>query len=777
MLNAQTTIAYVAILTSSLGAADAPKPGAKANRLARESSPYLLQHAHNPVDWYPWCPEALAKAKQENKLIFLSIGYSACHWCHVMERETFSNDEVARILNESFVCIKVDREERPDIDQVYMTALQCCRVAGGWPLSMFLTPDAKPITGGTYWPPDDKQVQGQTMRGFKGVLKLIIDLNKNKPKELRERAEQIAELTRETLSRSTSELQVEPSRKLVDLAAEVLEATFDQIYGGFGNPDKSFRGPKFPTPPSLELLWQLGDRKPELRLMANKTLTAMARGGIYDQVGGGFHRYTVERTWTVPHFEKMLYDNAQLVELYAKAFAETKDPLYRRVVEETLEFVRRDMTSPDGAFYSALDADSDGEEGKSYVWTHANLGAALPNAKEFSLAKQVFGCEGAPNFEGTAFVLTRTGAQADEAAVASIRQKLLSARNRRPKPFLDTKILTGWNGEMIAGYAEAGRHLGEPKYVDAAARAADFVLIKLRHADGRLARMFAAAPNESPTPQGAAFLDDYTFLVHGLLALHDATNDRRWLNEAQTLTDITIRDFGDEKAGGFFFTTKDHEMLFVRTKDSFDGPQPSGNSAAVRNLLRLANKSGDARYREWAEKSLRSFAPSMEQNPSGLALMAAAMDTFLIAQPPPGKSLDPKPKGDPTNSDSVVKATATAEKPGADGKQIVKIKLAIDKGWHIYANPVGNEDHESAETVVRLVAPTTAKAKLEYPKGKLVKDKLVGDYSVYQSEAIVNAIVQWPKDAKPSPLEFSIKLQACNDKTCLLPSTIRVKVP
>jgi uncharacterized protein YyaL (SSP411 family) len=773
-------IAFAALVSLSgvlATCGDAPPARGAANRLAKESSPYLLQHAHNPVDWYPWGREALDKAKKENKLIFLSIGYSACHWCHVMERETFSNLEIAKILNDSFVCIKVDREERPDIDQVFMTALQCCRVPGGWPLSMFLTPDAKPITGGTYWPPDDKEINGQTMRGFKGVLKLILDLEKYKPKELRERGEQIADLTRLNLGRiSAAIVVVEPDRRLVNSAVEALEASFDSTYGGFGNAEKSFRGPNFPTPPSLELLWQVDDRQPEHRQRVLKTLTTMARGGIYDQLGGGFHRYSTERTWMVPHFEKMLYDNAQLAELYSRAFAATKDPLYRRIVEETLEFVGRDLTAPGGAFYSALDADSDGEEGKSYVWTTDEIAAALPSTDEQKLARRAFGCDGAPNFEGRAFVLSRPDRGPESAdPIGIVQRKLLAARDRRAKPFLDTKILTSWNGEMIAGFAEAGRHLGNTKFVDAASKAAEFVFTKLRGGDGRLYRMYAAAPGQTPEARGAAYLDDYAFLVHGLLALHDATKSDRWLSEAKTLTDAMIRDFGDTKAGGFFYTAADHETLFVRTKDQFDGAQPSGNSVAVRNLLRLAEKTGDARYRNLAEKALRSFAPSLEQNPAGLSAMAAVLDTFLVQAP----LLPQAPGGGskPTNSDSVVKVTGKSQKPGADGKQVIKLTLAIDKGWHVYANPIGNEDLASAQTVVKISGGDKAKTAIDYPKGKTVKDKIVGDYNVYETEAVIGVTVEWPKGVTPAPLELSVKLQACNEKTCLLPATIKVSIP
>src|SRR5262249_39271360 len=380
------------------------------NRLARESSPYLLQHAHNPVDWYPWGPEAFAKAKKEKKLIFLSIGYSSCYWCHVMERESFANEEVAKILNQSFVCIKVDREERPDIDAVYLTALNVItKQAGGWPLNMFLTADGKPIVGMTYWPREDKEEGGRKVRGFKNVLKVMRDVQKKKPESLAEQGEHFARETEAFLSRATLGLAlVDLDRTLVaDARAEVKEE-FDPVHGGFGSAQNKFRGAKFPRPPLLGLLVHEAARtkSAEATRMLTLTLDRMGRSGIYDQLGGGFHRYSVERTWTVPHFEKMLYDNAQLAEVYARAYALTKKPLYRRVVRETLAFVQREMTSPDGGFYSAIDAETEGEEGRIYVWTGREIDAALKDKKDAALFKKVYGADGPFNFEGKYYILT-----------------------------------------------------------------------------------------------------------------------------------------------------------------------------------------------------------------------------------------------------------------------------------------------------------------------------------------------------------------------------------
>ncbi len=623
-----------------------PPAGAKhTNRLARETSPYLLQHAHNPVDWYPWGQEAFAKAMKEGKLVFLSIGYSSCHWCHVMERESFEDEEVAKILNENFVCIKVDREERPDIDNVYMTALQVQGQGGGWPLSMFLMADGAPIVGGTYWPREDRVVNGQTARGFKSLLKIVAKFQKEQPDDLTKQAAKLSAATNDALAGAARGVAlVDPDRSLVTAAAEAIGNQFDKEYGGFGSAARKFQGPKFPTPPFLQLLQAEAGRtkSADLAAMVRTTLDHMARGGIYDHLGGGFHRYSTERTWTVPHFEKMLYDNAQLCEVYARAYRETKDPAYRRVLEETLAFVARELTAPGGGFYCALDADSQGEEGKFYVWTANEIDAALGgDAARF---KQVYGADGPPNFEGKAFILTLPAPLAERAAalklseqelehrLAGPRKKLFDERARRPRPFLDTKVLTAWNGQMIAGAALAGQALGDKAAVDSAVRAADFVLKNLRTPDGRLLRSWSAAPGQKGEARLNGYLDDYAYLVHGLLCLHDVTGEKRWLDEAKALTDTMVKYHEDPKVGGFFYTSSDHEKLFVRSKDQYDGAQPSANSTAARNLVRLWVKTGDERYAKLAEKSFRAFAGQLKASPTSLAAMADALGLYLDAK-------------------------------------------------------------------------------------------------------------------------------------------------
>jgi uncharacterized protein YyaL (SSP411 family) len=626
----------IAVLPAAADQPGDPPKEKHVNRLARESSPYLLQHAHNPVDWYPWGDEAFAKAKKEGKLVFLSIGYSSCHWCHVMERESFANEEVAKILNDNFVCIKVDREERPDVDHVYMTALQAMEQPGGWPLSMFLTADAKPIVGGTYWPREDREIEGRKVRGFKSLLKAMSEAQKQDADGIREHADKMAKQTADLLAGAARGLAlIDLDRELVNGAVDGLKETFDREHGGFGSPQRQFKGAKFPMPPPLRLLQHEAARRKDRELdgMVRLTLEKMALGGIYDHVGGGFHRYSTERTWTVPHFEKMLYDNAQLLEIYARAFRETKSPLYRGVLEETLAFVRRELTSPDGAFYSAIDADSEGEEGKFYVWTPKQVKEALGDGEDARSFRRLYGLEDAPNFEGQYYILRLKEPLGERAAaMAGLKAKLLAVRAKRPRPFLDVKVLTAWNGQMIAGQALAGQALGDKKAVEAAVRAAEFVLKNLRTRDGRLLRSWGAAPGQPPRARLNGYLDDYAFLVHGLLCLHDVTGDDRWLTEAKALAEQMIQWHLDKDVGAFFYTSSDHEKLFARAKDQFDGAQPSGNSVAARDLVRLWIKTGDERYAKLAEKTVRALAAPLKTNPTGLTTLAEALALYLDAR-------------------------------------------------------------------------------------------------------------------------------------------------
>jgi uncharacterized protein YyaL (SSP411 family) len=762
----------------------ASKQDHPANRLGHESSPYLLQHAHNPVDWFPWSDEAFAKAKKENKLIFLSIGYSSCHWCHVMERESFENPEIARLLNDWFIAIKVDREERPDIDNVYMTALHVQGQRGGWPLTMFLLPDGRPIAGGTYWPPDDRAVEGDTIPGLKTVLRRAHETYEKMPQELEKRAGQVAAATRTALAQAASSTNpVKLGRNLVDRVLDGIKEEYDTDFGGFGSSGRHFQGPKFPSPCYLQLLLLETARthSAELGSIITGTLDHMARGGIYDQLGGGFHRYSTERTWTVPHFEKMLYDNAQLVEIYAEAFQQTGNPLYRRIVAETLAFVKRELTAPDGGFYSALDADSDGGEGLYYLWTDGDIEAALGSKADADFVKQVYGASTGLNFEGKYHILvlpTTSGTDLDR--LAPLRQKLLEYREKRPRPFLDTKVLAAWNGQMIAGYAVAGQILGEPRYLEAASRAADFILTRMLTKDGRLLRTYNARPRESGQARLAAYLDDHAFLVHGLLCLHDATGESRWLEQARSLTDSMVRLFGDQQDGGFFYTAKDQVQLFARSKDRYDGVQPSGNSMAAQNLVRVWHKTHERHYRDLAERTLKSFAAPLEANPTSLAAMAWALDLFQEQhEPAVRRAFSPGPEvsqDGSSRSDSKVEATASVEPktPGPEGKQVVTVTLKIESGWHIYANPADN-DEVTPTTVTVSARIKPREVKVDYPRGKLIDNK-GSKYRLYEDQVMIKATVKRAA-GDSGPLEISVKFQACNENSCLFPSTKKLTLP
>jgi uncharacterized protein YyaL (SSP411 family) len=626
-------------------AKEKPKEKAKKpNLLAKESSPYLLQHAHNPVNWYPWGPEAFAKAKKEGKLVFLSIGYSSCHWCHVMEKESFSNEEIAKILNKHFVCIKVDREERPDVDQVYMTALHVLGQSGGWPLSMFLDAEGKPFFGTTYMPPEDKEVTGGTITGFKTILTLLLKIQKDKPKDLATSAEKVAKATEAALQGVNRGVAlIDLDRKLVAGVTEDLGEEFDRLHGGFGNPSKKFRGPKFPKPPTLLFLQRIADssKEKETSAMVEKTLEQMAMGGIYDHLGGGFHRYSTERSWTVPHFEKMLYDNAQLLEVYSRAYRGAKTPAYKRVLRQTIDFIAREMTSPEGVFYSALDADSEGEEGRFYVWTAKQLAAVLTDKADLKLFRKVYGAEDGYNFEGRYHILRlsqplsalalelKTTEENLEAKLAPMRKKLFDVRAKRPRPLLGHAVLTAWNGQMIAGLARAGEALGDKKVIAKAEKAADFLLKTMKTKQGRLMRSYSAAPGAKPEARLNGYLDDYAYLVHGLLTLHDVTKEKRWLEESKSLTATMIQFHGDKERGGFYYTSSDHEKLFARGKDQYDGVQPSGNSASASNLVRLWIKTGDAEYSKLAEKTFRSMSAALKSSPSSLPALADALALWL----------------------------------------------------------------------------------------------------------------------------------------------------
>jgi uncharacterized protein YyaL (SSP411 family) len=596
-----------------------------ANRLLQETSPYLKQHAHNPVDWYPWGPEALQRARELNRPIFLSIGYSACHWCHVMEHESFEDPETAAILNEHFVSIKVDREERPDLDQIYMNAVQRLTGQGGWPMSMFLTPDLKPFYGGTYFPPDDRYGRPS----FKRVLREIARVYREQPDAVLQTAEQLTEQLQVGLELHGGPGELDAG--LLSGAADYLGRAFDRTYGGFGS------APKFPHPMDLRLLLRVAKRfdNPTALDMVRSTLDHMARGGIYDQLGGGFHRYSTDERWLVPHFEKMLYDNALLTPAYVEAYQATGDGYYRQIVEETSAYVAREMTSPEGYFYSTQDADSEGMEGKFYVWSQAEIEEVL--GKELAdVFGYVYGVTPEGNWEGHN-ILCRAKTDEQDAKLlrisetdlrrmlAEARRKLLEVRGRRVWPGRDEKALTAWNGLMIGALAQAAAALDDPAYAERAARAADFLLGRMLTSNGRLLRTYSAGSK----PKLNAYLEDYAFLIDGLVWLYEATFAPRWVEAALDLAEVMLEQFWDPAGYGFFFTGRDHEALIARTKDPHDSSVPSGNSMAVTALLRLHKLTGRMDLLEKAESTLRLFRRLMAEAPYVAGQMLLALDFYL----------------------------------------------------------------------------------------------------------------------------------------------------
>ncbi len=591
------------------------------NRLIRETSPYLLQHAHNPVDWYPWGPEALQRAAHEDKPILISIGYSACHWCHVMERESFENEQIAALMNELFVCIKVDREERPDLDHIYMSAVQMLTGHGGWPLTMFLTPAGEPFFGGTYFPPVDRH----GMPAFPRVLAGVAQAYREKRDEVRTSVEQLRTglIRNEQPPAPTAEL----AAGVVLTAAGALASHYDAEHGGLGG------APKFPNTMVFSLFLRAfaASGEERFRVMAVETVRRMAAGGIYDQLGGGFHRYSVDARWLVPHFEKMLYDNALLTRLALEVYQVTGgDTECRQIVEETLAYVAREMTHPEGGFYAAQDADSEGVEGKYFLWTRAEVMAALgEDAGEIFCRFYDVSAEG--NFEG-ANILHRTidltqlaklcGRSVEDVAaiVADGRERLLRLRAERVPPARDEKILTSWNALMISAFAEAYKVLGRAEYRTAAERGLGFVLTRLVQ-DGRLLRTFTDGEAKLN-----AYLDDYAFLLNAVLDVYEATFDLALIDRARQLADTLLERYQDREQGGFFFTSADHERLVHRPKPSFDGSIPSGNAAAAHGLLRLYHYAGDTRFLDAAERTLRCFSGAMQAQPFGFAHMLAAAD-------------------------------------------------------------------------------------------------------------------------------------------------------
>jgi uncharacterized protein YyaL (SSP411 family) len=577
------------------------------NHLASETSPYLLQHRDNPVDWYPWGEEALALARELDRPLLLSVGYSACHWCHVMERESFEDTETAAYMNEHFVCVKVDREERPDVDALYMEAVQAFSGHGGWPMTVFCDPDGVPFYGGTYFPPDESR----GMPSFRMVMEAVVDAFEGRREELDAQAAR-------TRARLGAAGAVEPAAgppgaELLDASVQGLLTSADGERGGFGG------APKFPPASALELLLARGEtRHVEL------TLDAMMAGGIYDQLGGGFSRYSVDAAWRVPHFEKMLYDNALLTRVYLHGWQALGHERYRRVCEQTLDWALDEMRGPEGGFYSALDADSEGEEGRFYVWTPAEIRAAI-DGEPAEEAIEFYGVSEGGNFDGGNVLHLAGGAAAPEPeAFAEVREALLGTRAKRVRPGLDDKRLAAWNALTLAALAEAGAVLGREDYLDAARGCAEFVLGEMRDGEGRLLRTY-----KDGEARLNAYLEDHAFLLEALLTLYEASFEPRWFEAAEALAATTIERFGDPERGGFFSTSTDHEELIARRKEIGDHPIPSGNSSMALGLLRLAAPTGERSYEQQAEGVFRLFAKAAPRQPEAFAHLLRALDFHL----------------------------------------------------------------------------------------------------------------------------------------------------
>ena len=593
------------------------------NRLIHEKSPYLLQHAYNPVDWYPWGEEAFQKAIKENKPIFLSIGYSTCHWCHVMEYESYEDEEVAKILNENFVSIKIDREERPDIDNIYMAVCQAMTGSGGWPLNLFLTPGKKPFFAGTYFPKTERHGNP----GFIAILNQISNLWKTNRESVITSSEQVTNVLQSMAITTPGEILTKETLKH---AYEQLRDNFDIIYGGFGS------SPKFPTPHNYTFLlrWWKRSNDPMSLEMVEKTLERMGRGGMYDQLGGGFHRYSTDEYWLVPHFEKMLYDQALTAIAYTETYQATGKTYYADIVRGIFTYVLRDMTSPEAGFYSAEDADSEGVEGKFYVWTPDEIVKIL-GEKDGKIFCDYYDVSREGNFEeknilhvdkplDTFAKLEGIKSEELQELLRTAREKLFEVREKRIHPYKDDKILTSWNGLMIAAFAKGAQALHEPKYAQAAMRATDFVLNTLRQEDGTLLRRHRLGESAIP-----GYLDDYAYFVWGLIDLYEATFESKYLKTALELNKQMIENFWDEKGGGLFFSGKKNEQLIAQTKEIYDGATPSGNSVALFNIVRLGRMTGDLDLGKMAEQIIKTFGETINQYPSGYTQFMCALDFAL----------------------------------------------------------------------------------------------------------------------------------------------------
>jgi len=778
-----------------------PHAQGKPNRLINESSPYLLQHAYNPVDWYAWGDEAFKAARDQDKPIFLSIGYSTCYWCHVMERECFENVEIAKLMNDLFICIKVDREQRPDVDDIYMTGVQLMTGSGGWPMSMFLEPATlKPFYGGTYFPPEDNFGRP----GFPTVLRNVSEAWKTNRAAIVEQAGKLADaiIAQHTIDSKPVTL----GKPQVDDAVAGLMASYDKIDGGFGAGPR--RAPKFPQPANLDLLIGAAWEQKPVRDAVLYTLDRMAMGGMYDQVGGGFHRYSVDEKWLVPHFEKMLYDNAQLASTYTRAFELTNDGYYAEIVRETLDYAQREMTSPDGAFFSAQDAEVDAMEGGNYLWTEKEVRDALKDedfGAYIALAIEAYGLDKGTNFQDPHHpeappknvlhlvdrpdriaAKRKTTTEAVNTDLTIIKRALLSVRDLRPQPATDDKILTGWNGLMIAGFADGGRVLKDAKYTNAAAKAAEYVLSKMRGDDGGLLRSSRAGK-----PQIDAFFEDYAFMIRGLLSLHRATGDKRWLEESIKLADAARTRFWDNSSGGggYFDTREGQSDLFVRIKSIYDGAVPSGNSVMLLNLLDLHERTKDARWLNDAKATMAALSSAIVNHPAGSVLAILALHR-MNASPAAAPAVAVKPQDSNEKPASDTSTKPATPKPTQNDKVVAwcnpkevsvrvggpaanfEITMEILKGWHINTNAPGDEFVIPLK--IELTGCQGLKMTPQYPPGESFKGGGTNaTVQVYGGKVVIPVTLEQIGAFSGQP-RIQLTYQACNDQICLEPKRINI---
>jgi len=731
------------------------------NRLILEDSPYLLQHAHNPVDWYPWSPEAFEHARREQKPVFLSIGYATCHWCHVMEQESFEESAVAELLNTHFVAIKVDRESHPDVDQIYMTAVMLFTGRGGWPMSSFLTPEGRPFFGGTYFPPGP----------FTDLLRQVARAWRERRDEVETQAGNIARAVAENNRLDGRRGTLDPD--IAERTVALLGESFDEVHGGFG------LAPKFPQEPWLFLLLDQAERRGDARAleMLETTLGQMAQGGIHDQVGGGFHRYSTDYEWLVPHFEKMLYNQAQLSRVYLAAWRLTRKARYRRLATRTLGYVLREMSAPEGGFYSASDADSEGEEGRFFTWTLAEFRAVL-TPQEAELAKSIYGLSRIGNFEGRNIPhlersLEREAAnrKLDEETLSrrldQINFKLYQARGRRIAPLRDDKIITAWNGMMITAFAEAADRLGEPAYRQAAERAAEFLWRHNHPSPGRLWRVHLEGRSSV-----AATLEDYAYLGEAMLALYGLTAARTWLERAGELAAALLHRFSDREGGGFYLNEAEAGITAMDRPhdDGADGAIPSGSSVALRLLQGLWLRTGEQRYHRYAQELIGRFATAIERQPQAYGYMLTAIENLREGEL---GARNYSAAGNIRLSGQVL-----AE---ADGGLRLRVEIEIPPGWHINSGRPGNP--VSAATCLALAPGSDgwSLGKVDYPEGSLHKLAFQEQpISLYTGTVLLQAPLRHNNTLPPGgTLPVHLRLQACNEAVCLAPehSTLRLSLP